>query len=422
MRIQFIFIAFLLSFISVLSFGREIKAETATSSDLVVAAWQALEKGELGRAMLFAEKCIKSYGKQAQKMQAELGDYPDGKKKPIASYWALNDVSTAFYIKAEAMRQSGLMAEAKPIYHELVSKYRYGQCWDPRGWYWKPAQIAQERLRLINLGLGDLGDLRSESLVIKAWNALESNDIQAVFDYTNECMTLYGRDADKMQASLSDFPKGDREEISRYWALNDVATAYFIKGEALRRAGKIEAAKQVFRILISRYRYGQCWEPRGWWWKPSEGALDKLFIMENGMPVDYGDYSSQTLVRKAWEALDNEQLDMALIYTEKCIKLYTEQALKMQSELKELPRGENEEIFIYWAVNDVATAHYIRGRAFELKGKTAEAKKEYLTVRDKYAFGQCWDPKGWWWRPAEAAGSVLKTMGVPEPETARKSN
>ena len=31
-------------------------------------------------------------------------------------------------------------------YQKLVDQYYYAQCWDPKGWFWKPAEAAQQAL------------------------------------------------------------------------------------------------------------------------------------------------------------------------------------------------------------------------------------------------------------------------------------
>ena len=67
----------------------------------------------------------------------------------------------------------------------------------------------------------------------------------------------------------------------------------------------------------------------------------------------------------------------------------------------------DEEIHAYWALNDVATAHYLKGRAHLEKGDIEEAQKEFQIVQKEYYYGQCWDPNGWWWKPAIAAESFL---------------
>ena len=62
------------------------------------------------------------------------------------SYWALNDVGTSLFILGEAYRQSDNKEEASKAYKQLIDEYFYAQCWDPNGWFWKPAEAAQQKL------------------------------------------------------------------------------------------------------------------------------------------------------------------------------------------------------------------------------------------------------------------------------------
>jgi hypothetical protein len=86
------------------------------------------------------------YNDQAKKMQSSLTEYPWETKEKIFSYWALNDVGTSLFIQAEALKRQGKGEEAKPIFEKLVNEYYYAQCWDPKGWFWKPAEAAQQAL------------------------------------------------------------------------------------------------------------------------------------------------------------------------------------------------------------------------------------------------------------------------------------
>ena len=43
------------------------------------------------------------------------------------------------------------------------------------------------------------------------------------------------------------------------------------------------------------------------------------------------------------------------------------------------------------------------------KAGKAVALEAYKTLVEKYSFSQCWDPKGWFWKPAVAArGKINK--------------
>ena len=256
----------------------------------------------------------------------------------------------------------------------------------------------------------NFGDFRSVTLTGKAWEALDKADIEAVLAYTNKCLELYGEKAKKMQASLTDYATGKNEEIFKYWALNDVATCLFIQGEAYRRANMMDEAKEVFQKLINEYSFGQCWDPKGWFWKPAEAAQEKLALIESGSNADFGDSSSEQLTGKAWAALQSNNLDDVLTYTNKCIQQYGSKAKEMQDSLTEYPWESKEKIFSYWALNDVGTSLFIQGEAYRAAGKMDEAKKAYKQLIDEYFYAQCWDPQGWFWKPAEAAQQKMDEM------------
>ncbi len=273
-------------------------------------------------------------------------------------------------------------------------------------------------LAILTLAIGraayayDYGDYRSSTLVSKAWGALNQSDLEAALAYTNKCIELYADKAKEMQASLKDYAKGTESEIHAYWALNDVATSLFIQGEAYRKADMKEEAKTAFEKLINEYSFGQCWDPKGWFWKPAEAAKEKIALMESGSAVDFSDTSSSALVTKAWAALEAKDLDAVNLYANKVLELYTPQAKEMQASLKMYAWETKEKVFSYWALNDVGTALYIRGKANEQAGNIKEAKEAYEKLVEEFKFAQCWDPGGWFWRPAEDAEKRLEALGL----------
>lgn len=123
---------------------------------------------------------------------------------------------------------------------------------------------------------------------------------------------------------------------------------------------------------------------------------------------DFGDQSSQTLTGKAWEALGRGEFDRVALFTDRCRELYAEQAAKQQAELKDfLPAEKAHDM---WALNDVGTCCFIAGQALEKQDRPADAAAAYEKVVESYGYAQCWDPKGWFWRPAEAAAQRLKEL------------
>lgn len=257
----------------------------------------------------------------------------------------------------------------------------------------------------------DFGDMTSQTLTTNAWQALDVKDYDAVYAYANKCIELYKGKALVMQTSMSDFaPKGSEFD---YWALNDVGTCYFVKAKALMEQDKKDEARKVLNTLTKDFYYSQCWDPKGWFWRPAEGAKDLIAVLdleeETGIKYDFGDYTSMTLTVNAWGSLDKKDYKGVEVYTKKCVDLYKDEALKQQNELTEyLPR---EKAFDAWALNDVGTCYFILGEALMAGGNFKEAKEAYSAVIDKYSFAQCWDPRGWFWKPAVAArGKINKII------------
>ena len=251
----------------------------------------------------------------------------------------------------------------------------------------------------------DFGDFTSQTLTTKAWNALGSGDYAAVNAYTGKCIELYEAKAKDQQAALTDF--APKESAFDQWALNDVATCYFIRGKAAVTQGKTAEAKAAFEQVINALGYAQCWDPKGWFWKVAEGAKDQLSVL--GTNYDFGDYTSETLTVKAWKALDAKDYQGIMIYTKKCMDLYEKDAKEQQASLTDY--APKEKAFNYWALNDVGTCYFIRGEALTAQGRKDEAKASFEHIINELSFAQCWDPKGWFWKPAVGArGRINKII------------
>ena len=131
--------------------------------------------------------------------------------------------------------------------------------------------------------------------------------------------------------------------------------------------------------------------------------------------VDFGDHKSETLTSKAWKAYGSQNYDDALACVAKCVELYEAEAKKMQAALKELPANEaKEDTFKRWALNDVGTCLFIKGEILLKKGDKKAAKEVYGKLANEFKFAQCWDEKGWFWKPAEAAKQKLVELEFDE--------
>ena len=91
-------------------------------------------------------------------------------------------------------------------------------------------------------------------------------------------------------------------------------------------------------------------------------GISMLFITD-ASAYNFGDFRSETLTTKAWQALSAKDTEAVLAYTNKCLELYAEQAKKMQDSLEGYPEGEKEKIFSYWALNDVTNISFYPGRS-----------------------------------------------------------
>ena len=127
--------------------------------------------------------------------------------------------------------------------------------------------------------------------------------------------------------------------------------------------------------------------------------------------LDFGDYSSSTLTTKAWDSLNAKKNGNAVTFAKECIKRYEKEAVAMQKELTEpVSSGDKEAVSEKWALNDVGTSYFILGQAYEKQDKNDEAIEAYKKLLKQVPFAQCWDPQGWFWKPADAAKKQLKTL------------
>ncbi|MBP7088672.1 MAG: hypothetical protein KBB01_05170 [Candidatus Omnitrophica bacterium] len=120
----------------------------------------------------------------------------------------------------------------------------------------------------------------SSEYVTKGWAALGKREFSNVYEIVDKCISKFSEEADSLAKNLTDFPSVDKESECK--VMDDVATCYFIKGEALMREGKIEEAKKVFQEIIDKYPFAQNFDPRGWYWSLREKSEITLKKLETG--------------------------------------------------------------------------------------------------------------------------------------------
>jgi tetratricopeptide (TPR) repeat protein len=137
-------------------------------------------------------------------------------------------------------------------------------------------------------------------------------------------------------------------------------------------------------------------------------SVNHLSAQESAPQLDFGDFSSATLTGKAWKASEAKNYKETLAYAEKCVEMYMGEAVKQQGNL-EAP-APKESASEHWALNDVGTCLFIIGQTYENMGEKAKALEAYQKLATQLPFSQCWDTKGWFWGPGEAAKKKVSEL------------
>lgn len=129
-------------------------------------AWKAYNAGKYLNAITYCDQCMQDFGKKAARMQASLeaqgrknidfptGSVSDAMKAKIFKNWAINDVSTACFLKGRSAENLYKKNKAKnKVYKGIATEafneacnYSFGRCWDKAGWFWSPCAEAKDRL------------------------------------------------------------------------------------------------------------------------------------------------------------------------------------------------------------------------------------------------------------------------------------
>ncbi len=127
----------------------------------------------------------------------------------------------------------------------------------------------------------DFTDSTSWNLTVSAWEHLAAKDYDGVLAYAGKCLELYEEKAIEAAKAMTRFAPPGRED--EYAVVNDVATAHYIMGEAYMKLGNNREAVKEFDLIIARYPFAQCWDPKGWFWKIAEVSkknIDKIDKMK----------------------------------------------------------------------------------------------------------------------------------------------
>jgi hypothetical protein len=255
------------------------------------AAWEAFKNGKPEEAIKHADTCILEFRGAANRRQKEINDnkerIPNGRvdgeqKEAIFKNGPLNDVCTCYYIKARAADKLG-QKEQSAAALTAASKYPAARAWDTNGWFWSPAHAAE--LFRTNPELADKSP--HEVYASQAWDEFNGGRHARAIEFADKCVEEFHESALDMERDLAKRgvrpPTGAVSEAAKLKVfenglLNDVATCLFIKGKAAEVTGDKAAAVAAYSRALKLTR-GRCWDPKGWFWSPAEGANDRLDII-----------------------------------------------------------------------------------------------------------------------------------------------
>lgn len=145
-----------------------------------------------------------------------------------------------------------------------------------------------------------------------------------------------------------------------------------------------------------------------------------LSVIAAGIPVDAAEEVplNEKETAAAWRALDVKQLQKAIEHADVTIGAFLGDAIKIQERLVKssatVPNGSVDSatrarIFANGLLNDVGSCLFIKGKALEGLERRDEAVRVYRQLAT-LTYARTWDPKGWFWSPADAASRRLSEL------------
>jgi len=127
--------------------AKEYDFSDLSSWNLTISAWENLSEKNYKGVFTYTKKCLDLYEKEAlleaegMRNFARLG-HEDEKA-------VVNDVATCLYIMGEAYMREEKFGKAIEEFEIVTEKYPYAQCWDPKGWFWKVAEVSKKNIEKI---------------------------------------------------------------------------------------------------------------------------------------------------------------------------------------------------------------------------------------------------------------------------------
>jgi tetratricopeptide (TPR) repeat protein len=123
----------------------------------------------------------------------------------------------------------------------------------------------------------------SEQLIEQSWEGLKNKDPLKTMACVGKAIKRWSRQADSQQAKAKSIgcdetpkPTDFKTYVSSFWALSDIATCWFIRGENFYQQGKWAEAREAYKTVVEKYPCAFTWDSRnGWFWRTADAAQEK---------------------------------------------------------------------------------------------------------------------------------------------------
>jgi tetratricopeptide (TPR) repeat protein len=112
--------------------------------NLTVSAWECMARKDYDGAFAYAKKCLEIYEPKAKEMAA--GQKSFSRPGHEDDFALVNDVATSHYVMGETYMKLGKTDDALKEFKYVIDNYPYAQCWDPKGWFWKVAEVSRKNI------------------------------------------------------------------------------------------------------------------------------------------------------------------------------------------------------------------------------------------------------------------------------------
>ncbi len=125
-------------------------------------------------------------------------------------------------------------------------------------------------------------------LLNNVWNAFNGDNYATAITNADKCINRLKERAVREQSAFTntgiDHPsigkvsENEKENIFSRGTMNDVATCYYIKGQALEKLNRIDESRKAYEEVL-RFPDARTWDLSGFFWSPAQAASQRLAVL-----------------------------------------------------------------------------------------------------------------------------------------------